>query len=160
MAETITQEFYNGKEWIRVTAVKQINENSDPTGHFTEIDREYINKFGIFDDFDTLQDFIKAVKNFKIETKDSYYIARSDNNIYYQVFSTYALTPKYEHLGSAVIDFLKSTNLIPQGYSVNPPSEDNNWNANISIELYDRQTKEPINIIITAGSKLIYTIGG
>ncbi len=152
----IKQQFYNGKDWIEVTADVQLDREGNPTGHMTELSREYINKFGIFDDENEIKTFKELVALLQAQRMDSYYVCKCNQGQYYQIFSTYSLSPTFKNLADAVMIFLQSTGLIPEFYEADNPEDP----ALITLIARDRNLDKNYSFMIRAASDLIYTIGG
>lgn len=108
MAEII-KEFYNGNEWIRVTAEVLYNSKGEPTGHYKEKSREFINKTGIFDSKNTQDAFIELIKDYRRTWMDSYYLLLYANKG--QLFQSYSSGSEYQSLGHAVLSYLISAEM-------------------------------------------------
>lgn len=154
----VKQQFYNGKEWIEVTSEIQTDENGIATGHFIELNREYINKFGIFDNEDILKSFMQEIDELQENLKDNYYICHSPKNEYYKIFSTYSLNPTFPSLSYAMLSFLQSTFLLPQSYEIIYP--DNSLLPYAIIEVKNRESEKTIILTLSSGSEYVDTIGG
>lgn len=152
----IKQQFYNGKDWIEVTADMQLDQEGNPTGHMTELSREYINKFGIFDDENVIKTFKELVNLLQSQRMDSYYVCKCNQGKYYQIFSTYSLSPTFKNLADAVMIFLQSTGLIPESFEADNPEDP----AIITLFARDRESDNNYALIIRPASDLVYTIGG
>lgn len=109
MANIVTQEFYNGSEWIRVTAEVLYNTNGEPTGHYKELSREFVNKTGIFDNKTEQETFIDLIKDYRRTWMNSYYLLLYENKG--QLFQSYTSNREYESLGHAVLSYLMSAEM-------------------------------------------------
>lgn len=105
MADTKVQEFYNGKEWIRVTSQPLYNEEGKPTGHYKELEREYVSKLGVLDNEKVIEETITAINNLRSATRENFYILQG--NTYVELYKTYSSTPAWNSIGDAVIDFFR-----------------------------------------------------
>ena len=109
MANIVTQEFYNGNEWIRVTAEVLYNTKGEPTGHYKELSREFVNKTWIFDNKTEQETFIDLIKDYRRTWMDSYYLLLYENKG--QLFQSYTSNKEYESLGHAVLSYLMSAEM-------------------------------------------------
>lgn len=109
MANIVTQEFYNGSEWIRVTAEVLYNAKGEPTGHYKELTREFVSKSGIFDSLKERDAFIDLVKDYRRTWMDSYYLLQYENEA--QLFQSYTSNSEYASLGHAVLSYLISAEM-------------------------------------------------
>lgn len=114
MAETIKQEFYNGKEWIVVTSEVLYNSEGKPTGHYKELSREYITKLGIFDNQEVAQQAINDIVNLRNTLRDDFYLLFGQQ--YFELYRAYQYG-YWNNIGIAVMDFFRKNNIIVDEYS-------------------------------------------
>ena len=116
MATTVTQEFYNGKEWILITSEILYNEKGEPTGHYKEISREYITKLGILDDETILNQVKTDIMTVGNTAPNSYYIIFGNNQ--HELYQTYQYG-YWDSISNAVIEFFRKNNFIIESYEMN-----------------------------------------
>ena len=109
MAETITQEFYNGKEWIVVTSEILYDKQGNPTGHYKEISRDYVNKSGIFDDLIIQEEKIELINQYRNTRYNDYYVLKGAD--YLQFYRAYSYGGS-QSIGHAVVDFIQKNQIL------------------------------------------------
>lgn len=112
---TITQEIYNGKDWIRITAEEVLNNQGEPTGHYQEISREYVSKFGIFDDVEQLKIAIETFNKLKSQYRHNFYLLHGEE--YYYIFRAYS-SSSHKSFGDAVVAVLEKIGLPQDFYDI------------------------------------------
>jgi len=92
MSDTKEFTLFNGNEWMKITS-EQIYKNGKPTGHYKEINREYLSKNGIIDDEEIRNDMFELINQFYQDNKANYYVLSSDfkNPIIFKLDNTSSL---------------------------------------------------------------------
>lgn len=143
MAEIITQEFYDGEEWILVTSEVLYNTEGKPTGHYREISREYITKLGIFDNKEILDQVLTDIQNLRSTLRNDYFIIQG--NGYFELYRAYQYG-YWESMGSAVIDFFTKNNFIVDKYTVSA--------TDITFICHTRPEYKQFSIILSGADKI------
>lgn len=115
MAEIITQEFYNGREWMLITSEVLYNDKGEPTGHYKELSREYITKLGIFDNEVVANQAISNIQSLRNNLRNDYYLLSGEN--YFELYRAYQYG-YWDNIGYAVIDFFRKNSIIVDEYLV------------------------------------------
>lgn len=144
---SVTGTFYNGKEWIAITSEEILDNNGNPTGHYKEIGREYINESGVFDDIDIMDAASQMIADFKASERSGNYLLYSPYHQY--LFRVYYANTPYKDFGEAVI-----LTLLQMGLPENFYKTTVNGLPAICFELRWRDPENSFNAYLISADKI------
>lgn len=148
MAETIVQEFFNGKEWIRIESEILLNDEGKPTGHFKEISREYVDKMGIFDDIEKMNTAIEHINMLRGDLLNDMYIIHGRN--FFELYRAYSYGSNFPSLGHAIMEFFRKNEIMVRSYEC--------WTASIDFICETRDIEGEFTLQLSGADDIIQQV--